>query len=132
MNNAKLYLYTSSDDDNFSMISDCELTRVGESITIYVDDPSGNMIIGISEGILTLTKTGEQNYTLVLEKGISRPLEVHTQFGIITAELIPLNVLIKDSVNELKVYLKYKIKTGETTIFSNTVKMKCLISEELK
>ncbi len=133
MNNAKFYLYTSENgEEKYSMISDCELTRLGDSVSMYISEPEGNFIIGISEGIITLTRTGEHNYTLVLEEGVTRPFAIKTQYGVINANLMPHRVIIKDHTDEIKVYLKYQICFADSAVVSNIVKIKCIINKEEK
>lgn len=112
------------------MISDGKVNRLGESVSLYFDDVQGNTIIGISQGIVTLTRTGEQNYTLVLEENNPHPLEIRTQYGTITALLMPHKVLFKDNGEQIKVFLKYEILAGEIPVISNTVRIKCIVGEE--
>ena len=130
MNKAKIYLYSSPSEENYSLITEGEVSRLGDSITMSYSDTSGNTIIGISKGIVSLITNGELSYTLTLEENVPHPLEINTQFGPIQATLIPLKVSIKDSTDKIDVNLKYQIFSNNNLIIANTIKIKCVIEEQ--
>ncbi len=78
----------------------------------YEDGDGINCIIGYSKGAVTITKTGEPNYTLVLEEECPHLFSISTPFGDINASAYPTKVNSRKNKDVITLTLVYDLAIG--------------------
>ncbi|HIW01842.1 MAG TPA: DUF1934 domain-containing protein [Candidatus Protoclostridium stercorigallinarum] len=89
--------------------------RIGSSLSIRYHDGEAFYRVGVSEGLVSIAREGEEDYTLVLSEGKEHSFGVESPFGEIPLKVIPRLVRSKIKTDGLSVKLAYDLLSGEVT-----------------
>lgn len=95
------------------LVTTGSVVKLGGSINLSYDSEDGSFIIGISDGIVTITRQGEQEYTLMLCEGRDYAFSISTPYGDIPMRVRPLSVAFDDNRDGLSVRLSYDLIGGD-------------------
>ncbi|HEY8444200.1 MAG TPA: DUF1934 domain-containing protein [Clostridia bacterium] len=87
------------------------VTYRGKGVFIDFDTQDYKMTIGFSEDTITLTRLGEQSYTIILSKGATEEFRLHTDYGIIPLKVTTNDIIFEDKDGVINLTLDYSMKT---------------------
>lgn len=89
--------------------------HIGGSWSVRYHDGEASYTIGVSEGMVSIARDGEEDYTLILQEGKEHGFSIESPFGDIPLTVVPRIVRSKATEKGLSVRLSYEIITGGTT-----------------
>ncbi|MBP5593440.1 MAG: DUF1934 family protein [Clostridia bacterium] len=87
-----------------------EYCKIGNSYNISFSYDNADFLLGISDDTFTISRTGDESYTLLLEKNVEHNVEIGTKFGPINCSVVPSIMKYKLLKNGLEAIIKYKLK----------------------
>lgn len=92
------------------MNTDGSVTYRGKGVFIDFSAQEYQMTIGFSEDTITLTRIGEQAYTIILSKGKTEEFRIFTNYGIVPLKVTTNDIEFEDKDGVIKLTLDYSIK----------------------
>ncbi len=108
---ATIILRERATDDPVLVTQGC-VERMGNSWNVRYNDGEAAYIVGISDGMVTVTREGEEDYTVVLCEGKEYSFDVETPYGSLTMTVIPKIVKSRADECGLSVRLAYELAAG--------------------
>lgn len=86
-----------------------EYSCIGNSWNLSFSYDNAQFTIGLSEGTVTVSRIGEESYTLFLEKGKTHPMIMSTPFGNIEYSVTPKSIKVNSLPNGIEASFRYDI-----------------------
>ena len=86
-----------------------KLLRIGNSWNVRYGQDGALYTIGISDGIVSVSREGEEEYAIILQEGKEHPFGISTPYGSIEMRVVPERVFIEERETGLKLELEYFI-----------------------
>ncbi|MBR6788372.1 MAG: DUF1934 domain-containing protein [Clostridia bacterium] len=99
-------------DGEISLVTTGKVLRIGKSINVFYNQENASYAVGVSEGIVTIKRESDEDYTLVLQEGVESKLSVQTPFGVLSFKVFPKKVYFEERENGIFVELLYYISGG--------------------
>ena len=90
-----------------------KVARIGNSINLTYGDAATAFVIGISDGMVSVTRQGEEDYSLVLCEGKEYAFDISSPYGDIPMRVIPKLVDFTETDKGLSVRLAYDLAGGD-------------------
>ncbi|NLC16566.1 MAG: DUF1934 domain-containing protein [Clostridiales bacterium] len=117
---AKIVLNTYENGNQTLRINtDGAVTFRGQGVFIDFNSEDYQMTIGFSEDTITLTRIGEQSYTIILSKGKTEEFRLHTNYGIIPIKVTANEIELLDKDGVIDLTLDYSMKASLLTSVIN-------------
>lgn len=100
-------------DEEPILITRGSVLRVGNSWNVRYGGDDGSFVIGVSDGIITVTREGEEGYSIMLCEGRDHSFDITTPFGDIPMKVIPDRVYFEERENGLGIELRYTLTDGQ-------------------
>ena len=97
------------------LVTQGSVDHIGNSWNVRYHDGEAAYTIGISEGIVSIVRDGEEDYTLILQEGKEHGFGIESPYGNIPLTVIPRIVRSKAHADGLSVRLSYEIASGGTS-----------------
>ncbi len=94
------------------LVTEGTLTKIGNSYNIRYRDDDSFYTIGISDKMITVTREGEEDYTLILQEGQEYRFNVSSPFGDIPMTALPERARFEDKKETFSLRLIYTINGG--------------------
>ena len=95
------------------LVSEGFVDRIGDSWNVRYNDGEADYTIGVSDDMVTVTRCGAEDYTMILSEGKEYPFGIESPFGEVRIAVTPTAVRIKSSDNGLSVRVAYEISSGD-------------------
>lgn len=95
------------------LVTEGTLTRLGNSYNIRYSDEEAVYTIGVSDKMITITREGEEDYTLILQEGKEYLFSVSSPYGDIPMSALPERTRFTDKGDTFSLRLIYTISGGE-------------------
>ncbi len=86
--------------------------HIGNSWSVRYHDGEAFYTIGISEGLVSITRDGEEDYSLILSEGKEHSFNILSPYGDIPLTVIPRLVRSSSTEQGLSIKLSYEIVSG--------------------
>lgn len=96
-----------------------EYAKVGNSYNISFNYDNADFLIGLSDEVFSISRTGEESYTLLLEKDKEHEMEIATKFGSLSYSVVPKELRYKVLRNGIDAAIKYVLNDPEGSIDIN-------------
>ncbi len=110
--NATIYIRDEEDGEPI-FVSESTVSRVGNSLNISYAMSGDAYVIGVSDGIVSISKKGKEEYALMLCEGNERSLDIGTPFGVMRMKVTPSLVHFAESEEDIDIKLIYDIFAGK-------------------
>ena len=97
------------------LVTEGTVVRIGDTWNVRYRDKEARYTIGVSEGMVTITREGEEDYTLILQEGKMHSFDITSPFGELPLTVTPKAVKTNVSDNGLKVRVAYEISSGDVS-----------------
>ena len=94
------------------LVSEGSISRIGKSYNIRYRDGDAAYTIGVSDKMVTITREGEEDYTLILQEGKEYFFDVSSPFGDIPMSAMPERAQYEDNGDVFSLRLIYTIRGG--------------------
>lgn len=111
------------------LVTTGKVTRIGDSLNLTYGDENGAFVIGVSEGLVSITRQGEEDYSIVLCEGKEYVFEISSPYGNIPMKVVPKLVVLDDRTDGLSVRLAYDLVSGEDMRESFGLFLECVYEE---
>lgn len=123
---AKIELSSTQNGESVVIKSDGEVYFENETAYVEFDSDGGERTcIGICPDIVSLSRIGEGNYTMILEEGKASSFDLNTPFGTLTFSTNAKKVKSRISESSIHLMLVYDIYAKSLKEMETTVKLKC-------
>lgn len=93
------------------MMTTGTVSKYGNCWNIIYEDNNGSFAISVSDGIISLSRLGDENYTLIFEKDKEHKFRIQTQFGFLNVWLFPKLVSFLEKDQGLDIGLEYDLRS---------------------
>ena len=100
-------------DGQSALMTTGSVCRIGNSINITYGQEGALFTIGISDGIVSIRRESEEDYTIILQEGKEHSFSVSTPFGEIPMKVFPRKVLCEESESGILLELLYYVSSGK-------------------
>lgn len=118
-----------TEDGEPVLVTTGKVARLGDSLNLTYGDGDGAFVIGVSEGLVSITRQGEEDYSLVLCEGKERVFEISSPYGKIPMKVVPKLVELHEKPNGLSVRLAYDLVGGEDLRESFGLFLECVYED---
>ena len=125
---AKIYIRENEDGEPI-FVTEGVIDKIGNSLNLTYPIQNGTYAIGVSDGVVSIRKKGDEDYALILCEGKEYPFDITTPFGTLSMSVLPEFVFVSDSDKEVEIKLIYDLIAagGKTDTFRLFIK--CIYSE---
>lgn len=96
-----------------------------------LENNSGTKLsIGISKDLVTISRIGQESYTMVLQIGKTSQFSIKTQFGDIDTILTTHSINHTKTQEEINLNLSYSLQFQDSHSTKNTINLKCILHKE--
>ncbi len=89
-----------------------KIIRLGGSLNIIYGQEGAFYTIGISDGIVSISRESDEDYSLILCEGKEDEFTVSTPFGDIDMKVVPERVFYEENEQGIRVELVYDLVGG--------------------
>jgi len=118
--------FYNDDDKDYGLIVRGVMTSKNDSTYINYSDSDGvSGIIGISKGVVSLTRMQDPFYTIVLQEDVPYPTVLKTEYGDLSATVYPNKVKTRKSNDHMFITLDYDMHfEGSNEAMKHKMKIK--------
>ena len=123
---AKIELTSTQNGERVVIKSDGEVYFENETAYVEFDGEAGvRTCIGICPDLVSLSRIGDGDYTMILEEGKANSFDLNTPFGTLKLSANAKKVKSRISDGSIRLMLVYDINTLPMKVQETTVKLKC-------
>ena len=109
---ARLTIRESADGEPV-LVTTGKIVRIGNSLNLTYGDAETAFVIGISDGMVSISRQGEEDYSLVLCEGKEYAFDISSPYGVIPMRVVPKLVEFDETAAGLSVRLAYDLVGGD-------------------
>ncbi len=94
------------------LVTEGSISHIGNSYNIRYRDGDSMYTIGVSEKMVTVTREGEEDYTLILQEGEEYRFNISSPYGDIPMTALPERARYEDKGDIFSLRLIYTVSGG--------------------
>lgn len=98
-----------SEDGEPVIVTSGKIAKLGNTVSLSYEDDGNEFIIGISEGVVSVSRGGDDDYSLILCEGKDYSFSIHSQYGDIPLRVVTKFVRVSERDDGLSVNLAYDL-----------------------
>lgn len=114
MKNALIKIKDSKNNESV-ILADGVVRRENDAFYIEYETENDKFVIGVSSGIVTVSRIAQESYTMVMQQDKPRTFDLNTAYGAVTLSLTATKVEYFHNDGGLDLLLEYNIKTASGT-----------------